>query len=86
MDKLKNFDSKKDVVNDPGVFFEWAAEDRRVVAYPCANNTVFNLCAFMPSSEAVLPEKGGKFPFNPCLPCSSCLETVVTEMAKRRGL
>jgi hypothetical protein len=64
MDKLEILDSKK----DPGVFIEWAAEDRRVVAYPCANNTIFNLCAFMPSSEAAVPEKGGKFAFNSRVP------------------
>lgn len=36
---------------DPGVFIEWASEDRRLVAYPCSDNKVFNLCAFLPSSE-----------------------------------
>lgn len=60
MDKLKSFDTKKDT----GVFIEWAAEDRRIVAYPCANNTIFNLCTFIPSSEAAVPAKGGKFAFN----------------------
>ncbi|CAG8040348.1 unnamed protein product [Penicillium salamii] len=49
---LKQHESTADIVRDPGVFVEWAAEDRRVVAYPCSDNKVFNLCAFMPSAEA----------------------------------
>lgn len=39
-------------VQQPGVFIDWSSEDRRLVAYPCSDNQVFNLCAFVPSSEA----------------------------------
>jgi salicylate hydroxylase len=30
---------------------EWASGDRRLVAYPCSDNKVFKLCAFLPSGE-----------------------------------
>lgn len=49
---MKNNHTTKDVVGDPGVFVEWAAEDRRVVAYPCSNNKIFNLCGFLPTAES----------------------------------
>ncbi|PCH09241.1 Monooxygenase, FAD-binding [Penicillium occitanis (nom. inval.)] len=42
----------KELVQKPGVFMEWAADDRRLVAYPCSNNTVYNLCGFGPTAEA----------------------------------
>lgn len=35
-----------------GIFLEWSANDRRLVAYLCSDNTIMNLCAFMPSEEA----------------------------------
>lgn len=51
MDSLREHQSTLDYVQNPGVFIEWAAEDRRLVAYPCSDSKVFNLCAFMPSNE-----------------------------------
>ncbi|KAL4892011.1 FAD/NAD(P)-binding domain-containing protein [Aspergillus ambiguus] len=51
-DHLKQTDETRDIVQNPGVFIEWAGGDRRLVAYPCSNNKIFNLCAFVPSSEA----------------------------------
>ncbi|KAF7588589.1 hypothetical protein BBP40_005474 [Aspergillus hancockii] len=49
---LKNHDATKAVVGDPGVFMEWAADDRRLVAYPCSDSKIFNLCGFMPTAES----------------------------------
>ncbi|KAJ5707822.1 hypothetical protein N7488_007623 [Penicillium malachiteum] len=48
---LQNFDSTKDFVKSEGIFIEWAANDRRLVAYPCSDSKVYNLCAFAPSNE-----------------------------------
>ncbi|KAJ5730835.1 uncharacterized protein N7483_005343, partial [Penicillium malachiteum] len=48
---LQKFDSTKDFVKSPGIFIEWAANDRRLVAYPCSDSKVYNLCAFAPSNE-----------------------------------
>ncbi|KAE8131598.1 hypothetical protein BDV38DRAFT_275817 [Aspergillus pseudotamarii] len=49
---LNDHEATKDVVGDPGVFVEWASDDRRVVAYPCSNNKIFNLCGFLPTAES----------------------------------
>ncbi|OJK00091.1 hypothetical protein ASPACDRAFT_51918 [Aspergillus aculeatus ATCC 16872] len=51
-DDLRQLTATKDIVQEPGVFIEWARDDRRLVAYPCSNNKVFNLCAFLPTAEA----------------------------------
>ncbi|KAE8346429.1 hypothetical protein BDV24DRAFT_176388 [Aspergillus arachidicola] len=51
-DDMKNDEATKDVVGDPGVFVEWAGNDRRIVAYPCSNNKIFNLCGFMPTADS----------------------------------
>ncbi|KAE8406809.1 hypothetical protein BDV37DRAFT_45877 [Aspergillus pseudonomiae] len=51
-EELKNHEATKDVVGDPGVFVEWAGNDRRIVAYPCSNNKIFNLVGFMPTAES----------------------------------
>lgn len=34
-----------------GIFIEWAGDSCRLVAYPCSDNKVYNLCAFVPSNE-----------------------------------
>ncbi|OGM45891.1 hypothetical protein ABOM_006036 [Aspergillus bombycis] len=57
-DELKTHEATKDVVGDPGVFVEWAANDRRVVAYPCSNNKIFNLVGFMPTAESGSYDEG----------------------------
>ncbi|KAB8077001.1 hypothetical protein BDV29DRAFT_154088 [Aspergillus leporis] len=49
---LKKHDTTKDVLGDLGVFIEWAADDRRLVAYPCSDSKIFNLCGFMPTTES----------------------------------
>ncbi|KAJ5981867.1 hypothetical protein N7522_013495 [Penicillium canescens] len=50
-EELRQYENTFDFVKDPGVFIEWSSDDRRLVAYPCSDNKVFNLCAFMPSKE-----------------------------------
>lgn len=51
-EKLRHLPATQNIVRDPGVFIEWAGGDRRLVAYPCSDNTMFNLCAFLPTAEA----------------------------------
>ncbi|PLB52241.1 FAD/NAD(P)-binding domain-containing protein [Aspergillus steynii IBT 23096] len=50
--QLKNMEATSEAVRNPGTFIEWAATDRRLVAYPCSDNQIFNLCGFLPTSEA----------------------------------
>jgi salicylate hydroxylase len=45
-----------EVVKQPGAMIEWAGDDRRLLGYPCANNSVFNLGAFLPASEIMSGE------------------------------
>ncbi|OQE29848.1 hypothetical protein PENSTE_c002G06657 [Penicillium steckii] len=52
VDDLKNNESTKRYVDKRGIFLEWGGKDRRLVAYPCSDNKIMNLCAFMPSEEA----------------------------------
>jgi hypothetical protein len=60
-DELRQYENTFDFVKDPGVFIEWASDDRRLVAYPCSDNKVLNLCAFMPSKETKTDtHSGGK--------------------------
>ena len=40
-----------DFVRDTGVFIEWGSGDRRLVAYPCSDGKILNLCAFVPLNE-----------------------------------
>lgn len=46
-------------VRDPGVLIEWASEDRRIIAYPCSDGKLLNICAFMPSNEAKMNTQDG---------------------------
>ncbi|KAH0403898.1 FAD/NAD(P)-binding domain-containing protein, partial [Aureobasidium melanogenum] len=43
-------------IETPGAFVEWSAPDRRLVAYPCGDDKIMNMCAFAPSSEFQDPE------------------------------
>ena len=52
IEDLKKDECTKSYVNEPGLFLEFSAKDRRLVAYPCSNNKILNICAFMPSVEA----------------------------------
>lgn len=51
------------LVETPGVLTMWIAEDRRLVMYPCVNNTMQNFVAIHPSreSEADLSSEAGEF-------------------------
>jgi salicylate hydroxylase len=40
-----------EVVKDPGSYLDWKGPRSRVVGYPCAKNTMFNMAAFLPSSK-----------------------------------
>ncbi|KAJ5197617.1 hypothetical protein N7449_008096 [Penicillium cf. viridicatum] len=51
-DQLRQDESTVEFVRDPGVLIEWASEDRRIIAYPCSDGKLLNICAFMPSNEA----------------------------------
>ncbi|KAL2827944.1 hypothetical protein BDW59DRAFT_53118 [Aspergillus cavernicola] len=48
---LRQLAVTKDVVQ-PGVFIEWAAPKSRLVVYPCSDNEILNLCAFIPTADA----------------------------------
>ncbi|KGO69765.1 Monooxygenase, FAD-binding [Penicillium italicum] len=50
-DQLMQHASTVDFVRDTGLFIEWASDDRRLVAYPCSDSKILNLCAFVPSDE-----------------------------------
>ncbi|CAG7937306.1 unnamed protein product [Penicillium nalgiovense] len=50
-DQLRQHKSTVGFVRDTGVFIEWASDDRRLVAYPCSDGKILNLCAFVPLSE-----------------------------------
>lgn len=52
IETIKDEPTTTNVVDKPGVFVEWATTDRRLVAYPCSNNKIFNICAFLPTAEA----------------------------------
>lgn len=51
MEDLQKYDSTKEYVKNAGIFIEWAHENRRLIAYPCSDSKVYNLCAFVPSRE-----------------------------------
>lgn len=54
-----------ETVRNPGAFIEWAASDRRLVAYPCSDNQIFNLCGFLPTTEAGDLGEGKRFNIHP---------------------
>ncbi|KAJ5144546.1 hypothetical protein N7448_001938 [Penicillium atrosanguineum] len=52
---LKIHELTRGYVQEPGVFMEFEGPTRRLVAYPCSDNNVFNICAFIsadPNQEA----------------------------------
>lgn len=51
MEDLQKYASTQEYVKNPGIFIEWAHENRRLIAYPCSDSKVYNLCAFVPSRE-----------------------------------
>lgn len=48
------------VVQNPGCMLQWDATDRRLLAYPCSNNTIYNMLAYVPSSAVGLIEEGSQ--------------------------
>ncbi|OQE35250.1 hypothetical protein PENCOP_c014G00608 [Penicillium coprophilum] len=60
-DKLKQDASTVGFVQDTGVFIEWAADDRRLVAYPCSDSKILNLCAFVPLNEVHADDESGSW-------------------------
>ncbi|KAJ5457427.1 hypothetical protein N7475_008815, partial [Penicillium sp. IBT 31633x] len=57
-DELKRHESTAEFVRASGVFIEWESEDRRIVAYPCSDSKMLNICAFVPSNEKQTDAKG----------------------------
>jgi salicylate hydroxylase len=57
---LRQSENTKELVQRPGVFIEWSADDRRLVAYPCSDDTVYNLCGFGPTAEAGVQDGSGE--------------------------
>ncbi|OQE00009.1 hypothetical protein PENVUL_c060G06595 [Penicillium vulpinum] len=51
IEQLRQDPSTAGFVQDTGVFIEWASDDRRLVAYPCSDGKILNLCAFIPLDE-----------------------------------
>ncbi|KAL2835817.1 hypothetical protein BJY01DRAFT_252322 [Aspergillus pseudoustus] len=49
--ELGRLDITQDAVK-PGVFIEWEALKTRLVVYPCSDNKVLNMCAFVPTAQA----------------------------------
>ncbi|KUI70824.1 3-hydroxybenzoate 6-hydroxylase 2 [Cytospora mali] len=41
-----------DVIENPGSILQWDDADRRLLAYPCADNKVYNIMAYVPNSAA----------------------------------
>lgn len=50
------------VVQNPGCMLQWDDTDRRLLAYPCSNNTIYNMLAYVPSSAVGVIEQGSKYP------------------------
>ena len=60
VETMKQSSNTREVVERTGIIAEWAANDRRLVAYPCSNDTVYNLCAFVPRPEAGITDLVGR--------------------------
>ncbi|OJJ57935.1 hypothetical protein ASPSYDRAFT_152819 [Aspergillus sydowii CBS 593.65] len=48
--KVRALDVTKDIIQ-PGRFIEWTSGKTRLVVYPCSNNEVLNMCAFIPTAQ-----------------------------------
>lgn len=46
------------VVHNPGCMLQWDDTDRRLLAYPCSNNTIYNMLAYVPSTAVGVIEEG----------------------------
>lgn len=45
------------VVQNPGCMLQWDDTDRRLLAYPCSNNKIYNMIAYAPSSAVGVIEE-----------------------------
>lgn len=50
-----------DVVENPGSIFQWDDADRRLLAYPCSNNKIYNMMAYLPSSAVGVIDESSEF-------------------------
>ncbi|OJJ04459.1 hypothetical protein ASPVEDRAFT_196891 [Aspergillus versicolor CBS 583.65] len=57
--EISNLDETKDIIQ-PGRFIEWTSGKTRLVVYPCANNEVLNLCAFIPTAQVEAADASSK--------------------------
>ncbi|BCS30179.1 uncharacterized protein APUU_80482S [Aspergillus puulaauensis] len=48
--EIRTLDVTKNIIQ-PGRFIEWTSGTTRLVVYPCSNNEVLNLCAFIPTAQ-----------------------------------
>ncbi|KAF4980023.1 hypothetical protein FZEAL_3885 [Fusarium zealandicum] len=58
-DKIRNNPATGDLANRQGIVTMWMGDDRRLIMYPCLDNTVMNLVGIHPSSLSVTASKGG---------------------------
>lgn len=49
--QLADHEATREYSSRPGYMYEWITGDRRIYYYPCVNNTVSNMIAFVPTSE-----------------------------------
>lgn len=52
MDQLKDDPATSEILGRPGTMTLAIAQDRRLVYYPCVNNTIMNCLFIHPSSES----------------------------------
>ncbi|KAF4341191.1 salicylate 1-monooxygenase [Fusarium beomiforme] len=62
--KMMDHPELRQLVQDDGVMTMWFARDRRLVMYPCVNNTLMNLVAMHPSELSKSQGEGKPFCFN----------------------
>lgn len=48
------------VMQNPGCMLQWDDTDRRLLAYPCSNNKIYNMLAYVPSSAVGVIEEGSQ--------------------------
>lgn len=51
-EKLQNDSKTADFVKEDGDLVMWVADDRRIVMYPCSNDTIMNFVCIHPSDES----------------------------------
>lgn len=50
-----------DVIQNPGAMLQWDDTDRRLLAYPCADNTIYNMLGYVPSSAIGVIDEGSEY-------------------------